>query len=40
MTKDLAASIQGTMSPSEGSFQTTEQFMDTLATNLKSAMGA
>ena len=40
MTKDLAASIQVTTSPSEGSFQTTEQFMATLETNLKSAMGA
>ena len=27
MTKDLAAAIQGTTSPSEGSFLTTEQFM-------------
>ena len=40
MTKDLAAAIQGTTSPSEDSYQTTEQFMDTLEANLKSAMGA
>ena len=40
MTKDLAAAIQGTTSPSEDSYQTTGQFMETLEANLKSAMGA
>jgi isocitrate dehydrogenase len=40
MTKDLAASIQGTTSPSEGSFLTTTAFMEALEGNLKKALGA
>ena len=40
MTKDLAASIQGTTSPSEGSFLTTQGFMEALSGNLKQALGA
>jgi isocitrate dehydrogenase len=40
MTKDLAASIHNTTNPPEGTFQTTEQFMETLGANLKRALGA
>ena len=40
MTKDLAASIQGTTSPSEDSYLTTEKFMEALEANLKSALGS
>ncbi len=40
MTKDLAASIHNTINPPEGTFQSTQQFMDTLSGNLKRALGA
>src|SRR5262249_3843438 len=40
MTKDLAASIHNTTNPPAGTFQTTEQFMETLGGNLKRALGA
>jgi isocitrate dehydrogenase len=40
MTKDLAASIHNTTNPPANTFETTDQFMDTLAGNLKKALGA
>ena len=40
MTKDLASSIQGTTSPSEGSFLTTGDFMEVLNGDLKKTLGA
>ncbi|HEX7928167.1 MAG TPA: NADP-dependent isocitrate dehydrogenase [bacterium] len=40
MTKDLAASIHNTTNPPASSFQSTEQFMETLGGNLKRALGA
>jgi isocitrate dehydrogenase len=40
MTKDLAVSIHGTNNPPESTYQTTEQFMETLGNNLKAALGA
>jgi isocitrate dehydrogenase len=40
MTKDLAASVHNTTNPPESSYETTEKFMDTLAGNLKRALGA
>ena len=38
MTKDLAASIHGTINPPEGSFLTTEGFMDALEQNLRKSL--
>ena len=40
MTKDLAASIHNTTNPPANTFESTDQFMDTLAGNLKKALGA
>jgi isocitrate dehydrogenase len=40
MTKDLAASIHNTINPPESTYQTTDAFMETLAGNLKRALGA
>jgi isocitrate dehydrogenase len=40
MTKDLAASIHNTINPPEGTYLTTELFMETLGANLKRAVGA
>ena len=40
MTKDLAASVHGNINPPESTYQTTEQFMETLGGNLKRALGA
>jgi isocitrate dehydrogenase len=40
MTKDLAASIHNTTNPPANTYQSTEQFMETLGANLKKALGA
>ncbi len=40
MTKDLAVSIHGTLTPPEGSFMNTIPFMEALDANLRKEMGA
>jgi isocitrate dehydrogenase len=40
MTKDLSASILGTINPPADTYQETQVFMETLGTNLKAALGA